>query len=642
MTSRPQGAVDFWDASDPTRLLHLAGLHVPGEPADVALGDGVALVSSFGAGLVIIDLGDPLAPSIVATVSEALDGARGLAHAGSLAFIADDDAPETSGGLRIVDVSDPQNPALLGQVDLQSGANDVALAGGYAIVVSDGVVRAIDVSDPAKPFIAGALELPGNPVAEFVTADGARAYLSTEDNGLLIIDVSNPEDLMLQGQSATIASLRGADVSDDIAYVGAGSGGLAIFDVRNPADPRLLDRLGAPEGIGGAVDDVVIQQGLLFLASDRDLLVVRAERETAPIEAGSITPPAGTSGVALRRGLAYLADEEAGLQILEVDREAPPRLLSTTPTLSDARDLAVSDRLAFVVVDSGLEIFDVIDARRPSLIGSISLPPASTQQFGVDVALGRDVAFVTSVGLGGGAGGIEAFLNAIDLSDPANPMPLSRFEIPPPPGGLAISDGVALVGGENTLDLINVEDPANLSRLSRIEFAGRVIDVAVQGRTASLALQNGRLLSVDFNDPTDPVIAARLEDPPFRPGGADAENDLLVVGDESGVLAFDISARADPRLIGVAPVIGAGPIAIEDELVGVGGAAGLTVLDLEACREERCLADLSADGVVGPPDLSLLLADWGGPGPGDLDGSGAVGPLDLALLFGSWGPCPGR
>lgn len=49
------------------------------------------------------------------------------------------------------------------------------------------------------------------------------------------------------------------------------------------------------------------------------------------------------------------------------------------------------------------------------------------------------------------------------------------------------------------------------------------------------------------------------------------------------------------------------------------------------------VADLSNDGVVNAADLSILLAAWGSPGPGDLDGSGLVDAADAAILLGAWG-----
>ena len=48
-------------------------------------------------------------------------------------------------------------------------------------------------------------------------------------------------------------------------------------------------------------------------------------------------------------------------------------------------------------------------------------------------------------------------------------------------------------------------------------------------------------------------------------------------------------------------------------------------------------ADLNGDGVVGAPDLAILLGNWGGSGVGDLDGDGIVGAPDLAAVLGSWG-----
>ena len=48
-------------------------------------------------------------------------------------------------------------------------------------------------------------------------------------------------------------------------------------------------------------------------------------------------------------------------------------------------------------------------------------------------------------------------------------------------------------------------------------------------------------------------------------------------------------------------------------------------------------ADISGDGVLGPIDLVLLLADYGKrTSRADLDGNGMVGPEDLAMLLAEW------
>ncbi len=56
------------------------------------------------------------------------------------------------------------------------------------------------------------------------------------------------------------------------------------------------------------------------------------------------------------------------------------------------------------------------------------------------------------------------------------------------------------------------------------------------------------------------------------------------------------------------------------------------------CAE--CRSDVSCSGETDATDLSMILAGWGSASPTlDLDGDGTVGPSDLPVLFASWGGC---
>ena len=59
---------------------------------------------------------------------------------------------------------------------------------------------------------------------------------------------------------------------------------------------------------------------------------------------------------------------------------------------------------------------------------------------------------------------------------------------------------------------------------------------------------------------------------------------------------------------------------------------------------DPCIGDLNGDGVVGPPDLGILLAVWGTDGGdivgADINGDGTVNASDLGPLLGAWGACP--
>jgi len=60
-----------------------------------------------------------------------------------------------------------------------------------------------------------------------------------------------------------------------------------------------------------------------------------------------------------------------------------------------------------------------------------------------------------------------------------------------------------------------------------------------------------------------------------------------------------------------------------------------------------CPADLDGDGVVGSPDLAIVLGTWGAPCAddptqcdADLNGDMEINSGDLAEMLGMWGPCP--
>lgn len=70
------------------------------------------------------------------------------------------------------------------------------------------------------------------------------------------------------------------------------------------------------------------------------------------------------------------------------------------------------------------------------------------------------------------------------------------------------------------------------------------------------------------------------------------------------------------------------------------GIDDVSVLKDECTSAPSCPADLSGDGIVGGPDLTIIFSGWGGPGNGDIDGNGTTDGLDLGIVLGAWGNCP--
>ncbi|HVO26803.1 MAG TPA: hypothetical protein VMW56_24600 [Candidatus Margulisiibacteriota bacterium] len=204
-----------------------------------------AYVSDRQEGLVVVDVnslgdGDPLNNFLerVTTFNPdgILTGARYIAVAGNYAYIL------TPRGLVIVGIGDPLNPtvvAQLGSPDLVE-PRAVAIQFRYAFVTDASGLRVIDITSPEAPRLAGALD-----IAEAGELYVARtyAYVPAGSQGLAIVDVEKPERPFLQqmfnagGAMNDVRSIRvGATVGSVFAYVADGRNGLRVLQLIAPGD----------------------------------------------------------------------------------------------------------------------------------------------------------------------------------------------------------------------------------------------------------------------------------------------------------------------------------------------------------------------------------------------------------------------
>ena len=70
-----------------------------------------------------------------------------------------------------------------------------------------------------------------------VAVVGNYAYVADDDNGLVIVDVSDPENPTLEGHYDTAGNARGVAVNGNHTYVADGGNGLVIVDVTNITNP---------------------------------------------------------------------------------------------------------------------------------------------------------------------------------------------------------------------------------------------------------------------------------------------------------------------------------------------------------------------------------------------------------------------
>jgi hypothetical protein len=223
---------------------------------DVDVDGDVAYLTSWGYGLLLYDITDPSQPAPLGDVE--LGAAAAVDAVGDWAYLV----KSSGGGLfAVADVSNPAEPAIVQTLPLSKGL-DVLYHQGLALVADEqvfdvGGLRIFDVNVPASPVQIGHYDT--CPSAGGVAASGTLAAVACHDGSLHLVDLTVPAlPVQLGVWSDPERFLTGHRVAFDGHRVWfAHSDGVDLVDVSDPAAPRRLagaDLANSARGIDLAAD----------------------------------------------------------------------------------------------------------------------------------------------------------------------------------------------------------------------------------------------------------------------------------------------------------------------------------------------------------------------------------------------------
>jgi hypothetical protein len=490
---------------------------------------------------------------------------------GSLVYLGD------GGLLRVVDVTDPADPTVLGEVDLLSPVMNLACDGTHVYVAgyAQGLF-VVDVSDPAAPTVVANLPLSGQASTVHVIAGADLVLVSAGSGGLDIVDVSEPTAPAAVGQFSP-GVIYGAWGSGSTVYAAAWTVGVYVLDITTPSSPT---EIGHCTHIGTAVDvlaagnvayvansynglavmdisnpataDTVATMNLgsyaLRLALDGDRLFVANQTQgTAVID---VSDPANPSldvhidsdgyptDVAVVANTAYLAAAHGGLEILDVTAPLTPApvLLGSLPGHDDIQQIVVDGDLAWLAMGmAGVCVLDLSDPANPVEIGGYRGGGAC-----FSVALAGNHAYMTD----------STWFRVLDVTHPDAPTQVGLTFTNNTGYHVVVAGGLAYVGIWHGFQIVDVSDPAAPFARGLLNLGNSVMHVALSGQYAFLAAANDGLLVVDVSNPDAPVQVGS-----FATQGAAygvlVSGDLAVVAEEGwGAQILDISDPTDPTLVG--------------------------------------------------------------------------------------------
>lgn len=403
----------------------------------------------------------------------------------------------------------------------------------YAFIVEDnivytasgGILQILDISNPSEPQLLGQISTSG--IISDVAKEGNYVYLAEEDSGLKILDVSNLINPVQVGELLLPGPVKKLIARNQILYVAEGEyyssgqwigGGLRTINISDPINPQMLaffDSDDSPNYMS-LVGNYIYMDVYFYYP---ETYIISVLNPSNPFPVGSFPHRFGN---AVHAGnLLYVAAqyyEGAGLKILNVANPAYPSLLSQTVFPGGAKDVFINGNYAFVTngeywngnrwVQGRIWTFDISDPNSPIEIAFHESPGhvASLSISGNTLIVSEGV-YSSSSSSEEGSG-----LRFIDVSNPALLQPFGFYAIPGWGASVKVRNNYAFVltrfGGMSIVDIQNVSNPIQIGYYNS---PGSPQDVTLQGNFAYLADGWRGLRIIDISDLSNPVEVGSYE-----------------------------------------------------------------------------------------------------------------------------------
>ncbi len=277
---------------------------------------------------------------------------------------------------------------------------DIVVTNGYAYV-ADGThgLKILSLSQPEDPELVGSYATSGS--AQGVEVDGNYAYVADAEKGLFIVDITNPSDPTL-ASSLEISAYK-VDVEGGFAYLASVSNGLSVVDVSDPSDPVEATSFDGNGDPGFQINDVALIGSTIYMALDGGLGQIAISANPSTYSVKSIADDEGNrncTAVFAEGGTLYVSLQNYGMLAYNLSRAK----LGGAATPGSAEDVAYYNGLIYVADGAkGLRILNGYDPG--NIVPHVSYANVDAHS----VTLANGYAYVA-----GRNGGLHIFRSSID------------------------------------------------------------------------------------------------------------------------------------------------------------------------------------------------------------------------------------
>ena len=441
--------------------------------------------------------------------------------------------------LIITEVVAIENLGQIGECYLNAGyCRETKIIDDYAYVGCQYGLIILDISDDNNPTLVGSYKTPN--LCFSLDIQNNYAILACGNDGLIILDISNSHnptflsECKLQNPNL---DARKVEIHNNYAFVcgGHNNPNLYIIDISNINNPEIL-----------AYDDSDYYRhftvdGNYIYALKNEFFIVDISQITNPTLI-NIIDLIGSS-IAVQDDKAYITSAE--LTIVDISDPNNLNILGSCDIQTSAKDIVVDDEYAYITGSSniGLAIIDINDSSNPILVQEIDYEGICISKQNNNVYISRIVDnYQTYNGIG-----------IIDVENPNNVNIVSEFKTCKT-NKFIVNDNYAYVAnGFSGLSVLDITNPSHPVMISTFESDNKAIDVNIYSNIAFLTVSNQNyylgLQILDISNPLQPTLINTLDFAGEHLSFEKYDNYIYIGGDTGLIKIYDITNISDPILV---------------------------------------------------------------------------------------------
>lgn len=531
------------------------------------------------------------------------------------------------GGVEIYDLTNPDNPQIINEWDVNMYVEDIALSGSnlYVSALENGLI-VLDISNPLDILEIGSYyDTNSLDYTVQIDAEGDVVYIVYESTSIHILDVSDPSNIRKLGSISAGNHVREVKIENDLlCYTYGWEGKLKIVNVSNPSSPNRVYEFNLwDDSEYSEIADFEIYNDILYIIGDwGQIYLINASISGnfteidqypfyEPLSKMVIhenlmfllhanyyeNPQIFVYNISTKNLFQYITQFDAHFAGYCYDFKYYSNVLISTHGaegifLYDVSELMngtlvshINEDLEFyryvldfpycyVVTNNGLDVFDLSQPNAIHRIGTLSF-----QYYSTDVAKFDNFLYI------GGWRDIKV----VDISIPSAPELVYKYPISGDVNQIAYeNDTLAFSSYDYDAELFRiylfqVNEQGNLTEIASYEIDGYISNLELKGNLLFYNPEEAGLIIQDISDPEHPKIYKDF--PTHRAELYEFsvelyENILYFHEGGSGLFVYDIRDLNEPQLLKTRSSSQMNTICLSGDYLFTGGYQKIEVFDV--------------------------------------------------------------